>query len=173
MIPLAPSDPCRYADEMRQESLYLDTSVIGGYFDDDFKEATRELWRQMEAGRFRFVTSVVTEAEIAGAPEHVRQHYAETFDQPESVLALTAHMEDLAEAYLKQGVVPPKYEDDANHVAACTVAQIRYLVSWNYKHLVNVDREQGFNAVNLLQGYRQVCIVNPLELIYGHETSVD
>jgi len=82
-------------------------------------------------------------------------------------------MEDLAEAYLKQGVVPPKYEDDANHVAACSVAQIHYLVSWNYKHLVNVDREHGFNAVNLLQGYLPVRIVNALELIYGHENTDD
>ena len=37
--------------------LYLDTSVIGGYFDDERKDATQELWRQMEQGRFRFLSS--------------------------------------------------------------------------------------------------------------------
>lgn len=154
---------------MPTETLYLDTSVIGGYFDDEFKQATRELWRQMEARRFRFVTSVVTEYEMTGAPEHVRERYLGTFGQPERVLALSEEMEDLAEAYLKQGVVPAKYEDDANHVAACTVTGIHYLVSWNFKHLVNVQREKGFNAVNLLQGYRSIRIVNPLELIYGND----
>jgi hypothetical protein len=33
---------------VRTPTLYLDTSVLGGYFDDEFKEATQELWRQME-----------------------------------------------------------------------------------------------------------------------------
>ncbi len=66
-------------------------------------------------------------------------------------------------------ILPPKYTDDARQVAACTVAGIEYLVSWNFRHLVNVEREKGFNAVNLLQGYRNIRIVNPLELIYGNE----
>lgn len=60
-----------------------------------------------------------------------------------------------------------KFEDDAKHVATCTVHRVNHLVSWNCKHLVNVRREAGFNAVNLLQGYPPVSIVNPKELIYG------
>ncbi len=40
-------------------------------------------------------------------------------------------------------------------------------MSWNFQHLVNVEREKGFNAVNLLRGWQPVRIVNPLELIYG------
>jgi len=62
-----------------------------------------------------------------------------------------------------------RYRDDANHVAICTVARLDYLVSWNFRHLVNVDRANGFNSVNILQGYPLVRIVNPLELIYGNE----
>ena len=74
-----------------------------------------------------------------------------------------------AGAYLAQGVVTPKYADDARHVAACTVARHDYLVSWNFRHLVNVHRSAGFNAVNLLQGWPPVRIVNRLELIYGNQ----
>lgn len=59
-----------------------------------------------------------------------------------------------------------KFADDARHVAICTVHGIRHLVSWNFRHLVNVQREAGFNAVNLLQGYPPISIVNPKELIY-------
>lgn len=40
-------------------------------------------------------------------------------------------------------------------------------MSWNFRHLANVRREAGFNAVNLLQGYAPLSIVNPKELIYG------
>ena len=153
---------------MKTPSLYLDTSVIGGYFDDEFKEPTRELWRQMEQGRFQFITSLVTADELAEAPSQVRDLWADTFT-PEMILDVTEEMEQLAAAYMAQAILTPKYSDDARHVAVCTVAQIDYLVSWNFRHLVNVDREKGFNAVNLLQGYSVISIINPLELIYGSE----
>ena len=148
--------------------LYLDTSVIGGYFDDEWKDATQELWQQMEAGRFRFLSSDVTTQEIEDAPGNVRDLFDATFSA-ETLLEVTDEMEDLAAASLRQGVVPPKYADDATHVAVCTVARHQYLVSWNFRHLVNVQREAGFNAVNLLQGYPPIRIVNPLELIHGNE----
>jgi len=66
-------------------------------------------------------------------------------------------------------VVPPGYEDDAYHVAVCTVARIEYLVSWNFRRLVDMRRESDFNAVNVLQGYPPVHIVTPTFLIHGHE----
>jgi hypothetical protein len=89
------------------------------------------------------------------------------------LLALTDEIEDLAEAYLLAGVVSGKYADDARHVALCTVHRVDHLVSWNFKHLVNVRRSAGFNAVNLLQGYATTSIVNPKELIYGHQDDED
>ena len=153
---------------MNVPALYLDTSVIGGYFDDEWRDPTRELWRQMEAGQYRFLTSEVTIDELTAAPERVRELFARTFP-PEAIVGVTAEMENLAAAYMSHHILPPKYSDDARQVAACTVAQIEYLVSWNFRHLVNVEREKGFNAVNLLQGYRSIRIVNPLELIYGNE----
>lgn len=63
---------------MRALTLYLDTSVIGGYFDVEFMAQTRALWSLMEAGRFRFVSSVLVEQEIARAPERVRMLMRET-----------------------------------------------------------------------------------------------
>ena len=153
---------------MKIPILYLDTSVIGGYFDDGFKDPTRELWRQMELGRFQFVASTVTVDELADAPRQVRDLWLGTF-KPEMILDVTEEMENPANAYMAKAILTPKYSDDARHVATCTVARIDYLVSWNFRHLVNVDREKGFNAVNLLQGYPLIRIVNPLELIYGDE----
>jgi len=120
----------------------------------------------MEHGKYRFFTSSIAADELNEAPDRVRDLFNNTFT-PEAVLDVTEEMEQLASAYMTQAILTPKYSDDARHVAACTVAKIDYLVSWNFKHLVNVDREKGFNAVNLLQGYQSIRIVNPLELIYG------
>lgn len=120
----------------------------------------------MERGKYRFFTSSIAADELTEAPDRVRDLFTNTFT-PEEILDVTEEMEQLASAYMTQAILTPKYSDDARHVAACTVAKIDYLVSWNFKHLVNVDREKGFNAVNLLQGYQSIRIVNPLELIYG------
>jgi predicted nucleic acid-binding protein len=133
-------------------SLYLDTSVIGGYHDAEFMADTRALWRLREAGRYRFVSSELVIDEIAQAPEAVRALVGTSF-APADVLHVTVEMEDLAAAYMAEKVVPPNYDDDARHVAICTVARLEHLVSWNFKHLANLRREAGFNAVNVLQGY--------------------
>jgi len=153
---------------MHVPALYLDTSVIGGYFDAEFMADTRALWRLMEAGRFRFVSSVLVEQEIVRAPERVRRLMSETFAAAE-MLPMTAEVVELAGHYLAQKVVPADFTDDARHVALCSVTRLDYLVSWNFKHLANVRRESGFNAVNILQGYPPVRIVAPTSLIHGHD----
>jgi len=153
---------------MHIPTLYLDTSVLGGYFDDEWKDPTQELWRQMKCGVWHFTTSIVALEELAAAPDRVRDLFDDTFESTDLVV-VTDEMEQLAAKYIEGSVLTPKYTDDARHVAACTVLKIDYLVSWNFRHLVNVQRETGFNAVNLLQGYKPVSIVNPLELIYGNQ----
>ncbi|MDB4793506.1 PIN domain-containing protein [Methylacidiphilales bacterium] len=151
---------------MKLLSLYIDTSVIGGYFDPEFTIATRELWRQMEKGRYRFYASSISVGELVRAPDHVRTLMANTFTEPGSILTLTPEAATLAARYMEAKVVPAKYAEDADHVAVAVVHKIDLVVSWNFKHLVNFHREKGFNAVNLLQGYPPVRIVNPQELIY-------
>ena len=90
---------------------------------------------------------------------------ASTFTQGD-LLPLTLEAESLAAAYMTQKIVPPKYASDATHVAIAVVHGIQVIVSWNFKHLVNLQRETGFNGVNLLQGYPSVRIISPLELVY-------
>ena len=131
-------------------------------------QPTRELWRQMESGLWRFVTSLVAAEELIEAPERVRELFNSTFEAAD-VLNVTEEIDHLAATYVAQGVVTPKYEDDARHVAACTVNRIDFLVSWNFRHMVNVQRETAFNGVNLLNGYPAIRIVNPLEIIYGNQ----
>jgi len=151
----------------RVPNLYLDTSVVGGYFDKAFKDDTRELWRQMEKGLFRFYVSAITVDEVLTAPLEVRELAADTFTDP--LLQVTPEADRLFQAYMKSKVIPSKFADDAAHVAVAVVHRMDFVVSWNFKHLANVYRNDAFNAVNLLQGYPPVRIVNPRELIYGQK----
>ena len=158
---------------MKIPTLYLDTSVIGGGFDDEWKDATLEFFEQAKAGLYRLETSVVTERELQNAPLRVQEQYDALFPDSKRVHLLTDEAESLAQAYVAAGVVTAKYTDDARHVAIATVQGIAVIVSWNFHHLANLRREAGFNAVNLLQGYPQVRILSPLELIHENDEDED
>ena len=145
--------------------IYLDTSVLGGYFDEEFKEETRKLWELGKTGNYVFYISRITLNELLFAPEWVRELSRKSFTD-EHVLPLTEEAEKLAEAYLAHGVVPSQYQEDAEHVAIATVNHLLVIVSWNFKHLVNLERERGFNAVNILLGYPQVRIISPQNIVY-------
>ena len=112
---------------MHIQSLYLDTSVIGGYHDTEWMADTRELWAQRSRGLWVFLSSGLVAQEISDAPPEVRQTFDETFDLAKDLLLITGEMEDLAMEYLKAGVVSTKFEDDALHVAICTVHRVDYL----------------------------------------------
>ena len=156
---------------MAARKVYLDTSVIGGYYDEEFKEETRALWKLEQRGFFQFVTSTVTLTEITRAPERIRRLFGKTFDE-DSLLRGSAEADGLAGKYLQQKIVPEGFFDDAQHVAICTVAGVGLLASWNFRHLANLQRENAFNGVNLLQGYPALRILSPKALIYGHQEEV-
>jgi hypothetical protein len=122
-----------------------------------------------EAGQFRFVVSVVTQQEAALAPPDLVQLFAVTFPDNSLLLPLTNRAEELARAYIADGIVSARFIDDARHVAIATTHGIGVIVSWNFKHLVNLQRESGFNRVNSMYGYPSVRIISPSELIYGNE----
>lgn len=148
-------------------TLYLDNFVLGGYFDSEFEEPTRTLWMLADKGYYCFVASVVTQQEAALAPPEVVKLFAKTFPDDSALLPVTNRSDELAEAYLAAGIVSAKYADDARHVAAATTHGIGVIVSWNFRHLVNYQREAGFNGVNLKYGYPSIRIISPQELIYA------
>jgi predicted nucleic acid-binding protein len=149
--------------------LYLDTSVIGGYFDSEFMADTRTLWRLMEAGVFRFGTSRVVLNELGAAPLCVRELAASTFPGGSNLLEVSPEAFALAQAYLAAGVVPLRYSDDALHVAVATCEGFDFVVSWNFKHLAKPSRNERFNGVNELHDRPQVRIVSPTQLSASHE----
>jgi predicted nucleic acid-binding protein len=146
--------------------MYLDNSTLGGYFDPEFEEPTRRLWRMAEAGECRFVASIVTQQEATFAPPNVVRLFARTFPDGSALLELTPRAEELAQAYLAAGVVSPRYADDARHVAIATTHGVGVLVTWNFRHLANYRREAGFNRINLENGYPAIRIISPLEIVY-------
>ena len=151
-----------------KQRIYIDTSVVGGYFDEEFKEATYKLFERLENNEILFVISDLLDLELLNAPSHVRdlllQYTLEKFERVE----LTEEANQLAEKYIFEKVVGKTSLEDCRHIALATINKVDVLASWNFKHIVNLDRIKGYNSVNLKIGYSMLEIRSPKDLVkYG------
>jgi len=145
--------------------IYTDTSVLGGCEDEEFAEHSLRLMESFVRGERVLVLSSLTVQELAAAPAAVRRRLASVPVGHIETLQLGVETGDLAEAYLSAGVLPTRMRADAQHIAIATVARVDVLVSWNFKHVVNLQRIHGYNSVNLRKGYPMIEIRTPREVL--------
>jgi len=148
---------------MKRLRVYLDTSVIGGCFDQEFTEASNMLFDSFNSLLYIPIISDVTFDELEKAPDKVKDK-VRSLNNIEMVNA-TEQMRTLAKSYLQDNIISNRYSDDALHIAIATVVNVDVLVSWNFKHIVNLDKIRKFNAVNLKEGYKPLEIRTPREVI--------
>lgn len=152
---------------------YLDTSVFGGCFDRLFARESNQLIEAAIEGKFTVLISQVVLAELEPAPERVRAIATRLLAAEYELLVPDAESDDLWDAYMAAKVVGPRWADDARHVANATTARANLIVSWNFKHLVNVVRIREFNAVNMRLGYPMIDIRSPRDLGFEGSSSTE
>ncbi len=148
-----------------KQRLYLDTSVFGGYYDEEFTEFTTPMFEKLEKGEFTLLFSTVTQDELVNAPKKVRDLVIGIKTEFTEFLQITDEVVDLANEYISEKVVGPTSYADCLHIALATINGADYLVSWNFKHIVNVQRIRGYNSVNLSNGYQELEIRSPREFM--------
>ena len=84
--------------------IYIDTSVLGAVFDEEFEETTIAFFDQARNGEFDIVLSALVEDEITGAPQNVRDFHGEVVRYAETVTPSRQAIL-LQQAYLGAGVV--------------------------------------------------------------------
>lgn len=146
--------------------VYADTSVIGGCYDEEFAEWSLRLMQEFREGRKVAVFSDITLQELELSPEIVRSQLKELPPACREYVTLDDEAMQLAEAYLREGVVTEKYLLDAQHVAMATLGKVDVMVSWNFKHIVNFNRIRLYNSVNLKLGCPMIDIRSPREVFY-------
>jgi predicted nucleic acid-binding protein len=152
---------------MRQR-IYIDTSVVGGFFDEEFKDATQRLFKRLEDNEVKFVISDLLELELIQAPKHVNELLLKYPTDRFERIELTEEIMNLADRYIAEKVVGRTSLEDCRHIALATINRVDVLASWNFKHIVNLDRIKGYNSVNLRLGYPTIEIRTPQELVsYG------
>ena len=146
------------------QRFYFDTSVFGGAFDKEFEEATLQLFERVALGQVTCVFSDLTETELLNAPENVKQHFKSLGKGNIEKVIVTDEILALAYKYVAEKVVGQTSFDDCIHIATATIYKADILVSWNFKHIVNVYRIRGYNSVNLRSNYQSLEIRSPKEI---------
>jgi len=156
---------------MQKQRIYADTSVFGGCLDAEFSTESRRLMGAVRDGRITILISEVVLRELETAPEDVR---AILLDLPSNALEpveLSDETYELQGAYLAAGILGPRRADDALHVAAATAARADAIVSWNFRHIVRLDKIKAFNRVNFELGYGLLTILSPKEVATDDDTA--
>jgi hypothetical protein len=138
---------------MRKPRLYFDTSIFGGIYDVEFQQETELLFEMVKNGEIVCVYSDLCEFELEKAPDKVIQHFLSLDKNQTEFVEITEEINQLAEEYIKEKVVGETSIDDCRHIACATINKVDYLISWNFKHIVNVFRIRGYNSINIKIGH--------------------
>lgn len=150
---------------MKKQRIYIDTSVFGGYFDSEFDEYTKPFFKRINQGEFTILLSAALQRELEPAPVKIvklvtqlNSKYTEFLEENDETL-------NLATEYITGNVVGKTSFADCLHIALATINQADLLVSWNFKHIVNMERIRGYNSINIKNGYKQLEIRSPRDLM--------
>ena len=146
-----------------KQRIYIDTSVYGGYFDEEFMEHTIPLFDRIYSGEYVVLYSTVTQEELENAPEKIKDLVKKIKVEQTEFIETTDEAIDLASEYILEKVVGKTSFADCLHIALATINRADFLISWNFKHIVNIERIRGYNSINIKNGYKQLEICSPRE----------
>ena len=151
-----------------KQRFYFDTSVFGGVFDEEFEANSIQLFEKVNLGQIVCLYSDLTEGELFDAPKEIKDFFKTLPGEYLEKVPITNEAIRLANHYIEEKVVGKTSFDDCVHIAVATIQKADILVSWNFKHIVNVYRIRGYNSVNLKAGYQRREIRSPNDI--GYET---
>ncbi len=154
---------------MRKLKLYLETSVWNFYFADDApekKEATLQFFEQVKKGKYEIFISEIVLNEIGKAAEEKIIKLLDLIKQYQPVkLEVNDEILNLAEKYIAEEALPERAVNDSQHAAIATFFELDALISWNLKHLANLQKMEKINGINLKEGYpKRLELITPLEV---------
>jgi len=149
----------------QRQRFYFDTSVFGGVFDAEFDTLSIQLFNKVKSGEIICIYSELTVGELYNAPQRVKNFLSLLPDENLEYVQITDEALSLARQYIAEKVVGETSFDDCVHIALATIHKADVLVSWNFKHIVNIYRIRGYNSVNIRQGYVSLEIRSPKEIV--------
>jgi len=146
---------------MARLKIYIDTSILSAYF--DFRKPMRQLmtqkWFQNDLKSLSpFVSTLVLEELNAHPDEAIKREMFDLIDRNAvEVLEINDTVIKIAAAYRKEAI--PQEVNDSIHLSAATYYKLDAVVSWNFKHIVNLKTIKAIHDVNRAQGFAPVEII--------------
>ena len=154
---------------MRKLKVYLDTSVISHLLQEDAPEKmadTRQLWEMFKNGKYDVYLSTVTLEEVSDCPDPKKSKMYDYLEQINyTPIRIIDDMSDVAQQIIDMGILTKKSYDDCQHIAAAVVTECNCIISWNFKHIVNIKTIHGIRAITNLTGYKPIDILSPTVLL--------
>lgn len=147
------------------QRVYIDTSVVGGIFDSEFDVFTKMFFDKAFRGEILLIVSDLLEEELINAPNDIKTFFKTLPPSQLEYVQLAKDSIALAEIYIAEKVVGETSRADCRHIALATINKADVLVSWNFKHIVNLKRIRGYNSINLREGLQTLEIRSPKELM--------
>jgi predicted nucleic acid-binding protein len=154
---------------MRAPKIYLETTLFNFYVDEDrgfAHDSTITLFKEIAAGKYEAFTSAVVMEELVKAPSDKFEKMSRLIQEYRiTTLSLSDEADRLADIYVAEGIIPPKYHTDGVHVALAAVNDLDMIVSMNFQHIVKRKTVKMTGHINTMNGYRAVEIYSPMEVI--------
>ena len=154
---------------MNTIKLYIDTSIIGAIYDiedQDRVDTTKKLLDMIKNREYDGYISDIVLLEIYSAPEKIKSGLVQVIEEDNfKILEETKESLELVNEYGLDEIFPKGSRDDSRHIAIAVTNDMDAVVSWNFKHMVNITKKKMINAVNLRSGCKQIDIVSPYEVI--------
>ncbi|KKK45695.1 hypothetical protein LCGC14_0887520 [marine sediment metagenome] len=150
---------------MKKLKIFLDTSVYSALFDErdlNRQKQTQDFWKDIE--EYKLYYSDINIEEINAITDEKLKEKLKALLLKGQKIEISEEVSNLTNKYIKESLIPEKYENDALLVALTSVHSLDILVSWNFKHLVKRKTRIGVNLINLKEGYKSIEILAPPEL---------
>ena len=158
---------------MNRLKVYLDTSVISHLLQEDVPEKmadTRQLWEMFRAGKYDVYLSTITLEEVEACPEPKRNSLFEYLEQIDYELVIIDDtVASIAQQIIDIGILTKKSYDDCQHIGAAIANECDCIISWNFKHIVNIKTIRGIRAITNMEGHKPIEILSPSVLLESEE----
>ena len=148
--------------------IYLETSVINFLFAEDAPEKmkiTKEFFKIIH--EYEYYISDIILLEIEQAPTQKKNALLEIITKYNiKALENNEEAEKLADIYIKEGIIPKKYYNDALHIAIATIHKMDAIISWNLTHIVKFKTKINVKVINKKLNKKDVIICTPEEMVY-------
>jgi len=155
---------------MRIPSIYLETTIFNFPFADDapqYQADTLKLFTEIKSGKFHAFTSEYVMQELEDTKDKIKLERMKALivDYRITVVPASEEIKQLADVYISEHIIPEKFTTDALHIAAATIANLDFIISLNFRHIVKHKTIFETEVINTREGFKRVFIHTPAEVI--------